>query len=63
MIMYVVDSKGLVLQQGRCEEDLWVWIQESTEENLTVYLSKQRIIDRWGKFKWASKKRQQQWGE
>ena len=63
MIMYVVDSKGLVLQQGRCEEDLWVWIQESTEENLTVYLSKQRIIDRWGKFEWASKKHQQQWGE
>ena len=60
--MYVVDKNGLVLQQGRCEEDLWLWIQETSTEprgTLFVYMSKQQILEHHGKFQWASKKRQQ----
>jgi len=74
--LYVVDKKkGVVLQgapdRGLGEEDLWLWIDEVSEESqrhlhgrgqnprktLTVMTTK-GVVDKWGKIKWAPKRRQ-----
>ena len=63
--LYVVDrKKGVVLQyapdRGLGEEDLWLWIDEVSGESrktLTV-MSGKAVLDKWGKIKWAPKRRQ-----
>jgi len=78
--LYVVDKKkGVVLQgapdRGLGEEDLWIWIDEVSEESqrhihgrgqdprktLTVMTAK-AVLDKWGKIKWAPKRRQDPMG-
>ena len=63
--LYVVDrKKGVVLQfapdRGSGEEDLWLWIDEVSDESrktLTV-MSGKAVLNKWGKIKWAPKRRQ-----
>tara|TARA_Y100000310_G_scaffold338820_1_gene429578 strand:- start:438 stop:1250 length:813 start_codon:yes stop_codon:yes gene_type:complete len=67
--LYVVDKKrGVVLQgapdRGLGEEDLWLWIDEVSGESrktLTVMTAK-GVMDKWGKIKWAPKRRQDPMG-